>query len=112
MFCKKCGSEMAEGSAFCPKCGTGVDGTPPADKVEVPNHMVWAILSTVFCCLIGGIVSIVYAAQVNTKLAKGDVEGAKASARTARNWIIANAIIGVLLGIAQIVAVLVNCANA
>ena len=37
----------------------------------VPNHLVWAILSTLFCCLPLGIVSIVFAAQVNGKLAAG-----------------------------------------
>ena len=42
----------------------------------VPNHLVWAILSTLFCCLPLGIVSIVFAAQVNGKLAAGDVAGA------------------------------------
>ena len=32
---------------------------------QVPNNLVWAILTTLFCCLPAGIVSIVYAAQVN-----------------------------------------------
>ena len=40
---------------------------------QVPNNLVWAILSTLFCCLPAGIVSIVYAAQVNGKLAAGDI---------------------------------------
>ena len=43
----------------------------------VPNHLVWAILSTLFCCLPLGIVSIVFAAQVNGKLAVGDMAGAQ-----------------------------------
>jgi hypothetical protein len=29
---------------------------------NIPNHLVWAILATLFCCLPLGIVSIVYAA--------------------------------------------------
>jgi len=98
---------MADDAAFCPKCGTGANGAPAA-KVEVPNYLVWSILTTVFCCLIGGIVAIVYSSQVNTKLARGDVEGAKASARSAKNWIIANVIIGGLLGLAQIALVVVQ----
>ena len=46
---------------------------------QVPNNLVWAILSTLFCCLPAGIVSIVYAAQVNGKLAAGDIAGAQES---------------------------------
>ena len=43
----------------------------------VPNHLVWAILSTLFCCLPLGIVSIVYASQVDGKRAAGDIAGAR-----------------------------------
>lgn len=50
-------------------------GTPP------PNHLVWAILSTLFCCLPLGIASIVFAAQVNGKHAAGDVAGAQESSK-------------------------------
>jgi len=48
----------------------------PAD-VYVPNHLVWAILTTLFCCLPVGMFAIVYSLQVNDKLALGDVEGAR-----------------------------------
>jgi hypothetical protein len=51
-----------------------------------PNYLVWAILSTILCCLPFGIVSIVYAAQVNTKWQTGDYEGAKASSKNAKIW--------------------------
>lgn len=36
MFCKNCGTEMSEGSLFCPKCGTSVDASSksPMDKRE------------------------------------------------------------------------------
>lgn len=63
---------------------------PPA----VPNHLVWAILSTLFCCLPFGIVSIVYSSQVNSKLAVGDVPGAVESSRKARTWAIVSAGVG------------------
>ncbi|MDV0439670.1 CD225/dispanin family protein [Xanthomonas sacchari] len=55
---------------------------------QVSNNLVWAILTTLFCCLPLGIVSIVYAAQVNTKLAAGDVNGARESADKAKKWAI------------------------
>ena len=62
---------------------------PPAPS----NHLVLAILSTVFgflCCsginLPFGIVAIVFASQVNGKYASGDVQGAMSSAKQAKIW--------------------------
>ena len=53
---------------------------------KISNYLVPAILSTIFCCLPFGIAAIVFAAQVNTKLAAGDVAGAQESARKAKMW--------------------------
>jgi t-SNARE complex subunit (syntaxin) len=47
---------------------------------------VWAILATIFCCVPFGIVAIVYAAQVDGKVAVGDYAGAVATSHKARNW--------------------------
>jgi hypothetical protein len=52
----------------------------------VPNYLVQSILVTVCCCLIPGIVAIVYAAQVNGYLRAGDLEGAKRCSRLAYIW--------------------------
>lgn len=51
-----------------------------------PNYLVWAILTTILCCLPFGIVSIVYAAQVNSKWQMGDYDGAKLSSKNAKTW--------------------------
>ena len=59
---------------------------PGGRQEYVPNHLVWAILSTVFCCLPLGIVSIVFAAQVDGKLAAGDLAGAREASAKARFW--------------------------
>ena len=60
------------------------------------NYLVWAILTTIFCCLPFGIVSIVFAAQVNSKWAAGDVAGANASAANAKKWAIVSAVVGIV----------------
>jgi hypothetical protein len=65
--------------------------TPPpltaaAPRPVVPNYLVQSILCTLFCCLPFGIPAIVFAAQVNSKLAAGDVAGAQESSRKAKMW--------------------------
>jgi hypothetical protein len=54
--------------------------TPP------PNYLVFAILATIFCCQILGIVSIVFAAQVNSKWNAGDIQGALEASKNAKLW--------------------------
>ncbi|WNH53699.1 MULTISPECIES: CD225/dispanin family protein [Stenotrophomonas] len=76
-----------------------------ATAPQVPNNLVWAILATLFCCLPGGIVSIVYAAQVNGKLAAGDIAGAQDSSEKAKKWAIYSAIAGIVVGILYTVLV-------
>lgn len=72
-------------------------GSPP------PNYLVWAIVSTVLCCLPLGIASIVFAAQVNGKYASGDVAGAQQSSAKAKKFAIWSAVVGLVLGILYVV---------
>ena len=65
---------------------------PPPD-----NYLVWAILSTVLCCLPLGIASIVFSTQVNSKWSMGDAAGAHESARKAKNFAIASAAVSLVL---------------
>ena len=55
------------------------------------NCLVWAILSTCFCCLPFGIVSIVYASKVDSEWALGNYDGAEDAAKKARTWAIVSA---------------------
>jgi len=57
---------------------------PPAAPVE--NYLVFAILTTVLCCLPAGIVAIIYAAQVNGKVQMGDLAGANVASENAKMW--------------------------
>jgi hypothetical protein len=65
---------------------------PPIPPMpNVPDNLVWAIIVTVlgacsWYALPFGIVSIVYAAQVNEKLQKGDYEGAVRASHSAKTW--------------------------
>ena len=76
-------------------------GTPPQ------NYLVWAILTTIFCCLPFGIVSIVYSTQVNSKWAAGDAAGAMDSSDKAKKWAIASAVVGIVVAVLYILFVVV-----
>jgi hypothetical protein len=58
---------------------------------------VWAILTTLCCCLPFGIVSIVFAAQVDSKYNGGDLAGALQASENAKKWAIAAGVSGVAI---------------
>ncbi len=62
------------------------ENAPQTPQAPPPNYLVWGILTTVLCCLPFGIVSIVFAAQVNSKWAGGDYEGARQASKNAKIW--------------------------
>lgn len=79
--------------------------TPPPTPVaqeKVPNYLVQSILCTLCCCLPFGVVAIVYAAQVNTKVAAGDYVGAVAASKNARLWCWISFGLGLAVGILYI----------
>lgn len=95
MFCPQCGASNADSAAVCTQCGRPLQSAPtplPVTGVVIPpgttveNYLVFAILTTVLCCLPAGIPAIVYAAQVNGKLLQGDVAGAQAASNNAKMW--------------------------
>ncbi len=89
LFCTKCGTQNDDNSYKCVKCGEilpQVQPQIPAAPVTIPNYLVQSILVTLCCCLPFGIVSIVYAAQVNTKVKAGDIQGALDASGKAKMW--------------------------
>ncbi len=57
------------------------------------------VLTTIFCCLIGGIVSLMYTGKANTAAAIGNAEEYQKAVRSRRGWLIASIIIGPLFGV-------------
>jgi hypothetical protein len=80
-------------------------GAPPQ------NYLVWAILSTLFCCLPLGIASIVFAAQVNSKYAAGDLAGAQESSDKAKKFAIWSAVAGLIVAVLYLVIIVLAAAG-
>lgn len=111
-YCTQCGQPVPENSKFCVNCGAPVPTEPrpepsyatqqpqPRTYTERPkSYLVWAILSTIFCCLPFGIVSIVFAAKVDNYWNAGDYVHAEDASRKAKSWMLAAVITGVVAGI-------------
>ena len=97
MYCSSCGARNDDEAKFCKDCGKGLRRADPeaSDRFRpgsagppphIPNYLVQAILVTIFCCQPFGIVSIVYAAQVNVKVEAEDIGGARQASQNAKVW--------------------------
>jgi hypothetical protein len=74
---------------------------------NIPNYLAQAILVTIFCCMPFGIPAIVFAAQVNSKLAYGDQLGALEASKKARTWCWVSFGVGLGIGILWLVFYLI-----
>ncbi len=79
-------------------------GSPP------PNHLVWAILTTLFCCLPLGVASIVFSAQVNSKWSAGDQQGALDASAKAKKFAIWSAVAGVVVAVVYVAFIVIVAA--
>lgn len=73
----------------------GMGGAQP----DVPNYLWQSIVVTICCCPPVGIPAIVFAAQVNSKLAAGDIAGAMDASKKARMWCWISFAVGLVGGI-------------
>lgn len=74
---------------------------PSSASATVPNYLIPAILS-LFCCWPLSIVAIIFAAQVNGKVASGDIQGAMDASKKAKLFSFIAIGIGLALGIIYI----------
>jgi hypothetical protein len=99
-------SQPPGGGGNPPPPSYGAYGSPGSQGTPPPNYLVWAILTTIFCCLPLGIVSIVYSTQVNSKWATGDVIGAQEASAKARTFAIWTAVAGAVWVVGWLIFVL------
>ncbi|MBC8003273.1 MAG: CD225/dispanin family protein [Opitutaceae bacterium] len=77
---------------------------------EIPNYLWQSIVVTLFCCLPFGIPAIVYAAQVDTLKAQGNLVGASSASASAKTWCLISA--GIALGLVGLWLIVVILAAA
>ena len=87
MYCPYCGTENSDTAQTCTNCNENIQNIEVVNEtISIPNYLVQSILITIFCCLPFGIVSIVYAAQVNSEIKAGNIEKATDCSRKAKLW--------------------------
>lgn len=121
VFCPLCGERDPAGRAAQadvpasdpvapPPPERGMAPEPPAappsvvPAQKVPNYLVQAILATLLCCVPTGIVAIVYASRVNSKLQAGDVPGAIEASGKAKLWSWVSLGLGLVVGVIYFIA--------
>lgn len=72
--------------------GPGPSLRPPPP----PDYLVWSILVIFCCCLIPGIVGLVYNGKAKEAYALGDYNGAERYSSTTKTWLIVGAVLGAL----------------
>ena len=82
---------------------------PPGASTNVPNYLVPAILS-LFCCWPLAIVAIIFAAQVNGKVAAGDIAGAMDASKKAKMFSFIAIGIGLVVGVIYLLLTILGVA--
>lgn len=116
LSCGSCGGEFEVPG---PAAARPVGGRAPAGRRggprsrrgrdeprNIPDLLVPSILVTIFCCLIGGIISIVYSAQANSYRKSGQYGAAARAANSAKTWIWISVSVGLLFSVLYAVLIL------
>lgn len=76
----------------------GLYGPPPNNNLALA--IIATVLSVLFCCIPHGLISLIFATQVNNKAASGDIQGAVNAAKQAKTWAIVSiaiALVGLVI---------------
>jgi hypothetical protein len=84
---------------------------PSGYNPQIPNYLWQSIVATVLCCMPFGVVAIVYAAKVDGLVARGDLAGANAASKSAKTWLTAAVITGLVITVLYLILVVVAAAN-
>lgn len=75
---------------------------PPPTAVQTPcpnNHLVFSILTTLFCCLPTGIVAIIYSCKVDSLYNENRLQESQNASQCALRWSIVSIILGIVVNL-------------
>lgn len=115
MFCRNCGAELPEGARFCTNCGCDMQADALQERKAAPamperpsSYLVLSILTTLFCCMVFGIIGIVYASKVDSAWYAKDYASAREYSRKARLWSLAGILLTVVFWLIYIILIVVG----
>lgn len=68
-------------------------GQPPMPR----NYLIWAIIVTICCCIVTGIVAIIYASKVSPAYYSGNYMAAQDASNKAEMWVIVSFVLGLII---------------
>ncbi|XP_062361902.1 proline rich transmembrane protein 1B [Cinclus cinclus] len=87
----------------------GAAPLPAGRGQQLPkDYMVESVLVTLFCCLLTGVMALVYSYETRTALAHGDVAQAYVASRKAQSLVLFSLLFGLFASITWIIYVLVS----
>ncbi|KFQ92973.1 Proline-rich transmembrane protein 1, partial [Nipponia nippon] len=84
-------------------------GPSPAGRGQrLPkDYMVESVLVTVFCCLLTGVVALVYSHETRAALSRGDMAQANVASKRAQSLVLFSLLFGLFASISWVIYVLV-----
>ncbi|MBR4835016.1 MAG: CD225/dispanin family protein [Thermoguttaceae bacterium] len=64
------------------------------DVADVPDYLIWNVLSTLFCCMPLGVAGIIFSIQTSSAKTRGDFETAARHSSTAKTLLIVGLVVG------------------
>ncbi|MGM9812293.1 MAG: CD225/dispanin family protein [Muribaculaceae bacterium] len=69
---------------------------PVAPEAEAPTNLVWAVIVTVMCCQITGVIAIVYGVMTSSANSAGNYEKARRYSDIAQIWVMVSIVLGLI----------------
>ena len=69
---------------------------PVTPEAEAPTNLVWAVIATVMCCQITGVIAIVYGAMTSSANSAGNYEKARRYSDIAQIWVMVSIVLGLI----------------